>query len=278
MLEAPGGYDLKPRAYLQRIFSASDWDWTFRNPYGDQPLRIKIQSLPGIGVNHIMLWDTESLLAPDEEVLGIGFDTPLDLHDHKYLGLEVEGSGSGQHVSIMLQDTNGAYRQYQFKVEPGPMRRKELYLPDTELLHRILPLQSGEILKNSHRPFSYGQIARASIWVNNTGAPTPLTLRNVQALEQVYDPPLANPSVQVNGGTELRFCANLHPDGLHDELDSENHPGPWDYLDFDGAAYQVYNGNNKPAFLTFPHRQTVPSFDMATIQSGIVTRVLARRL
>jgi hypothetical protein len=293
LLETPGGYVLKPRAYFQHVFSASDPDWAFKNPFEDQPLNIKIQALPaladatvsslrlidrdipdndiyqpsGIVISRSNWDDTSKMLTleiqnnPDgTEVRWVevceDFASPLDLCDHKYLGLEVQGPGNGEYVSIMLQNSNDTYRQYQFKVEPGPMRRKELFLPATGSLHQILQpdahdRKSSEILKNSHRPFRYGEIKRVTIWIKNIQQPTSsetltFRFRQVEALGQDY-PALINPSVQVNGRAELQFQARLHPDGLHDEFEPEGNPGPWDYLAFDGTFYRVYNGNNKPA-------------------------------
>lgn len=290
LVETPGGSRLKPRVYFQHIFSASSPDWTFKNPFGEQPLRIKIQALPGLAdpaVSNIPLihhgvssssirrspgvdiprsdWDDAASMMtleiqnnPDVaearwvEVCN-DFASLLDLRDYKYLGLEVEGPGNGEYVSIMLQDLRGSNRQYQFMVEPGPMRRKELFLPVTEALHRIPQpdaggRKSGEILKNSHRPFRYGQVSQVTIWIKNIRRPASVEtltfrFRRVEALRQEYSD-LVNPSVQVNGGPQLGFQTRLRPDG---RPDPEGHPGPWDYLDFDGASYMVYNGNNKPA-------------------------------
>jgi hypothetical protein len=282
----PTGYSLKRRLFYQHLVTGSEDEWEFFNPFPEQPFQIKIQALPGLAPNYgpkqLTLingdFHLDDLRNRSSEIEIIRFDlddleqtltleiqnnpggthmrwvelwqgVSEDLRDYKYLSLDIQGANRGEYVSIMLQDSAGAYRQYQFKVDSSTMQHKNLFLPATDELFTIpqpdsYDRKSAEILKNSFRPFQYGDVTRVTIWIKNIPPPAStaeiLTFRfkSVMALKQDYTP-LVDPSIGLNGSLPIKFAVPLHPEllpGIHNK---------WEYLVYHGGKkYTVYDGNN----------------------------------
>lgn len=176
-------------------------------------------------------------------------DVSEDLRDYKYLSLDVQGANRGEYIAIMLQDSKGA-RQYQFRVDSSTMQHKQFFLPATNELFSINQpaggdIKSGEILKNSLRPFRYDDVTRVTIWIKNISPPVSTAgevltfqFKPVMALKQDFSP-LVNPSISLNGGLPIKFDLPLHPELL------PGTPDKWEYLVYHGGKkYTTYDGNN----------------------------------
>lgn len=228
----------------------------------EQMLTLEIQNNPGS-------WD--------RRWIELYQDIHEDLSDYKYLSLDIQGANRGEYVSIMLQDSGGAYRQYQFKVDSDTMQHKNLCLPDTDELFTIsqpdsYDRKSAEILKNSFRPFQYGDSTRVTIWIKNIPPPAStaerLTFRfkPVIALKQDYTP-LVDPSISLNGILPIRFETPLHPEPPASAVNK------WEYLTYyGGKKFSVYDGNNanerqlEPSMLGLAGSPKVQGSDLNHIQ------------
>ncbi|HAK93650.1 MAG TPA: hypothetical protein DCM87_01240, partial [Planctomycetes bacterium] len=142
--DASGAWRFRPARYAAHTAAASEpWSlsWTSANPFGDQPLKLRIEGLmsaaPYEAPGNIVLLDlsdprapapacadgvaatraaaasgagvlaaTSSGKVPDNAAwvrLDRKFEPPLDLRDHQAVGVWVEGDGLGELIAIRLE-------------------------------------------------------------------------------------------------------------------------------------------------------------------------------
>lgn len=268
-----GAYGFVHQAYVEHVVeNPSGETWIFKNPFPDQPLKVKVTALPAHSdfsdVENIpLLTDptevTVSNSPPDTRAdtscrvdpasgeivasyastgeygwctLSKDFVAPTDLSNHKAIAVEVAGDNKGEVISIKLTDKSGMHRVHQFTIDfddGGSFRQIILPLPSTRTLYENRPHESYKSL----RFFDYSRVTRLSIIVTRiTSVEVSFSIRSIKALKQSY-PEMKTPALSINGRT---LILPVHLDPRSQDLNSE----PWEYVEFDGKRYTKRNGNH----------------------------------
>ena len=278
-------YVFRRRAYAEHlVLNGGGETWTFENPFPAQPLRMKITALPGHGgytgpslelANPLL--DGFEVLAkaggvecaiaggqitatytpPDADAparawctLTKRFSSPLDLKNHKVIGLSVTGDGKGEVISIELVDNQDINRQYQFAIDfgdgtPHP-RPVILPAPATKELFKY-PYHTQGIpvtIKRSLRPFGYRAVSQINIHIKNIPeGSVHFSLGAIKALRQQHKA-LSSPACVVNG-KGIVFATTLSPRKTRKKAGVTYYLEPWEYLAFNGVKFIKFDGNHQ---------------------------------